>query len=272
MSTSTSSCFSASSAFAALLGSVVLFAQSSRACAQTAANGDSVVVGAGVLVVPKYPGSGKRDARLLPVLNMRYGRVFLGPVPASRSPLGLGIDLYRERGLRAGAAITTDIRKLRTESDAARLTGLGDIKGTQRLNVFASYSIDRYTLRSNVASDIGGNRQGTLATVEFDTSFRLSDALTLAVGPSVTWASRAYSQTVFGISATQSAASGLPAFNVGCGVNMAQLSAMMHYQFNQNWGLGGRISIGRLQGDAADSPITEQRSQSSAALFATYRF
>jgi len=46
----------------------------------------------------------------------------------------------------------------------------------------------------------------------------------------------------------------------------------MNYQFDQNWGLSGRISIGRLQGDAADSPITEQRSQSSAALFATYRF
>ena len=32
------------------------------------------------------------------------------------------------------------------------------------------------------------------------------------------------------------------------------------------------MSLGRLQCDAAGSPLTEQRSQNSGALFASYRF
>ena len=37
-------------------------------------------------------------------------------------------------------------------------------------------------------------------------------------------------------------------------------------------GNGTRMSLGRLQGDAAASPLTEQRSQNSGALFASCRF
>ena len=47
-----------------------------------------VTLGAGVGTGPAYPGSGERRSRALPVVNARWGRWFLGPVPGGT---GLGI-------------------------------------------------------------------------------------------------------------------------------------------------------------------------------------
>lgn len=51
-----------------------------------------------------------------------------------------------------------------------------------------------------------------------------------------------------------------------------QLTAGFTYQIDRHWGLGMNAVAGRLTGDAADSPITQARSQNTLAVFTTYRF
>ena len=228
-------------------------------------------LGAAITRVPAYAGSAAHKTRLVPTLSASQGRFFIGPVPGG-GPLGIGATLYHNEGLRLGAAISADIGMLRKESDDVRLAGLGDIKRTRRAHLFASYSRARYTLRAGVAADIGGNHLGTLATLEAEALFRPAERWSLAVGPSLTWGSRRYMQTVFGIDSGQSARSGRALYEPGAGASLARLAATLSYRLDEHWSLGTRMSLGRLQGDAAASPLTEQRSQNSGALFASYRF
>ena len=44
------------------------------------------------------------------------------------------------------------------------------------------------------------------------------------------------------------------------------------YRIDRHWTVGARIGTARLQGDAGPSPITRDRDQRLAAVFASYRF
>lgn len=235
-------------------------------------DGLQVTVGGAAMSVPIYPGSDEHETRFAPFIDVRLGRWFVGPVPAAPSPLGIGVDIVRNQGVRFGAALTSDLREIRREEDAPRLAGLGDVDGTQRANLYAAWFVDRYVLRANVAADVGGQDLGTLVTLEADAVFRPLPDWTLAVGPGLVWADGDYTQSVFGIDVRQSARSGLRAYSAESGVVSARVAALLNYRIDQHWNLGGRVAFARLQGDAVDSPIVERRSQPSAAVFASYRF
>lgn len=221
--------------------------------------------------VPEYPGSDTQKSRLVPILSASYGRFFVGPVPGG-GPLGVGMALYDNGGLRLAAAISTDIGKPRKESNDVRLAGLGDIERTQRAHLLASYAFARYALRAGVAADVGGARLGTLAMLAADATFHPAERWSFTAGPSLTWGDRHHTQTVFGIDAEQSARSGRAVYEPGAGVSLMRLGATLSYQLDAHWSLGTRVSLGRLLGDAADSPLTAQRAQNTGALFASYRF
>lgn len=227
--------------------------------------------GAAVVSAPEFPGSDQQKTRAVPLLSASHGRYFLGPVPGG-GPLGIGATLYEAGGLRLGAAISTDIGKLREESDDPRLAGLGDIERTQRAHLFGSYGVGRFKLSAGVAPDIGGNDLGTLATLEAEAMFQPAERWSLAVGPGLTWSSRRHMRTVFGIDAQQSARSGRAVYEPGAGVSQVRLAGSVNYRLDEHWHLGARLSFGRLQGDAADSPLAFDKSQTSGVLYASYQF
>jgi MipA family protein len=230
-------------------------------------------VGAGVASAPKYPGSDSRRTEFIPIVAATYGRFFLGSIPAATaSPIGIGFDLYRDSQWRFGAAVSGNIRKPRQESDDARLSGLGDIDRTARAGLFTTYTGDWFSLRAYVGSDIGNKKQGTLATLEIEKRFHPTDQLTLSAGPGVTWADNEYTRTFFGIDAEQSERSGLPQFEAKSGVSAVRFSVGADYRIDSQWNLGARLAAVRLRGDAADSPITQSKSQNTFAIFTAYRF
>lgn len=231
-----------------------------------------VTVGAGVVNRPEYPGSGSDEIRPLPVLNVRYGRFFLGGVPGGASSAGLGAYLYEDKSWNLGAVVAGDVTSPRKESDDARLRGLGDIDATARAGMFGSYRIGWLTLRASALSDIGGNDQGTIASFDAEATFRPFPRLVLSAGPGVAWADEKYMQTFFGVDAGQAARSAFAPYTAGSGVGLVRFSFGAQYELTRHWGLGARVTAARLQGDAADSPIVEDRNQNSYALFASYRF
>ncbi len=129
----------------------------------------NVMLGAGVQSRPEYPGSGTDEFRPVPVVNIRYGRYFLGGVPGGGTSVGggLGAYLYEDKSWTLGAVLAVDIGEVRDESDDARLQGLGDIDGTIRAGFFASYQLTNWlALRGNALSDIGGKDQGLIASFD----------------------------------------------------------------------------------------------------------
>jgi outer membrane protein len=238
------------------------------------AGGDTLqlTLGAGVVSVPKYPGSSDRETRALPLINLRYGRYFLGGAPGTGVPLGLGVDLVEDPNWRLGVVLGPDLRKPRKASDDARLTGLGDIDATTHLGLFGGYSERWWSLRGNVLSDVGGNHEGTTASLDLEGRYPLGDRVVLSAGPGLTWADKRYTQTFFGVDATQAANSGLAPYQASAGVSSVKFSLGVEYRIDTHWFVSARASIESLRGDARSSPITTQTSPHTIGVFGGYRF
>jgi outer membrane protein len=241
------------------------------AFAQTPQDSLQVVAGGALVSQPEYPGASKEKTRLLPVLQATYGRYFFGGLPGGTGA-GLGLALYRDDNLLAGVGLSADVNRPRKESDDARLHGLGDVTATTMATGFLIYSRDWMALKSSFSKDAGGKHRGELATLDLEIKYSPVDALVFSAGPGVTWADSKYNQAYFGIDATQSANSGRPMFHPQRGVNQVRMTIGANYRLTPQWSLLAKVSLAKLQGDAALSPIVEKRTQNSAGISAAYRF
>ncbi|WP_394788535.1 MipA/OmpV family protein [Rhodoferax sp.] len=242
------------------------------AMAQEASDSWKFSAGLGLVSQPKYPGSGDTKTSVLPMLSANYGRYFIGGVPGAGVPAGVGAYLVQDAHWRVGVGLGINLDKPRKQSDSARLNGLGDIDATTLGSVFASYSDSWWKVGGNVITDLGGKDQGTRVSFDLEAKYSPMDRLMLTAGPGLTWADGKYTQTFFGVDAGQSARSGLASYTAQSGINSVSFNLGASYQLTSQWGLGARFSASSLRGDAADSPITEKKSQNTFGVFANYRF
>jgi outer membrane protein len=225
-----------------------------------------VAVGGGVYDSPKFPGSDSDHALPLPYFDIRYGdNWFLDAVD------GLGFKAGgNENGwfsLSAGPDLTH-----RNESDDSRLTGLGDVHYAGRVWVKSGYSFRRFTATAAVGTDITGKGQGSIAEVEFFAHHYPSDRWAIDDGTGLRWANAEYTRTFFGISAQQSAQSGLRQYSAGSGLASVDAFVRVRYAITDDWMLVSRLTWTRLEGDAIDSPITESRNRLSLGVFVVHSF
>lgn len=88
----------------------------------------------------------------------------------------------------------------------------------------------------------------------------------------VTWSDDKYTRRFYGITPPQSATTGLPTYDAGAGARFFQAGLLGDVNIARHWiGLWG-AAWQQLQGDAADSPITQQRSNWIAGAGVAYRF
>jgi outer membrane scaffolding protein for murein synthesis (MipA/OmpV family) len=103
------------------------------------------------------------------------------------------------------------------------------------------------------------------------TSLPLKNPLVFAaIG--TTWASDDYMESFFGIDAKQSANSGHKKYKAESGIKDVNISMTAGYPLTNRWRLGGKIEYKRLVGDAADSPIIDDKNQFLAGFGLSYHF
>jgi len=242
-------------------------------CAHAVEVNDSwdVTLGAGVASFPKFPGSDTTQIQPVPIVSVKYKQFFIGG-GAGDGQGGFGVNLFEDSHWRLGAIGSFGLFKPRKESDDPHLRGLGDINSSPRAGGFVSFRADWFAVSLSASSDVGGKHHGTVANLAFTGHYQLSERVTLSAGPGVAWTDARYTQTVFGVDAVQSSRSGLPQFTAGSGINSIRFSVGANYLLDSHWSVGTQLSQARLQGSAADSPITEKRNQTVLAAFAAYHF
>jgi outer membrane protein len=230
----------------------------------------NVQVGAGALNGPRYPGSRYDFTRGLPFVSISYDRYFIGAVPGGGAPAGIGAYLVHTEHWSLGLDAAGDTRKPRRASDDPVLHGWGAIPGTARGGMFASYDMNWFSAHGSVS--VGGHHEGTLASLGATAKYRPMQRLTLSIGPEVTWVNSQYAMTFFGVDAAQSEIAGIAPYQARSGINWVGGSAGASYMLTQHWLLATHVSYGRLQGDAADSPVTTDKTQRVYSAFVMYRF
>jgi MipA family protein len=122
------------------------------------------------------------------------------------------------------------------------------------------------------ATDIGGHNLGTVAQAYLNLLLPLTSKGYLTVGPGMTWSDSHYMRAFYGVSPEQSGLSGLPQFQARQGVSDIYGELVAGYELSSRWALGLDVIYAHLQGDAARSPFTESRSQTTWQVSILYRF
>jgi outer membrane protein len=230
-----------------------------------------VSLGAGLDSVPKFPGADSQRVFALPFVAASYGRFFFGAYPGAGSIGGIGMNLYRDTHWRLAAALSAGLAE-RKESDDPRLQGLGDVHRTASAGLGGAYTQGWFLLSASALTDILNHGQGTLVHLNALGRFRFDERLTFFGGPGLAWADSRYTKTFFGVTPEQSAASGLPEFGTHAGLNTVRLGFGASYRITSRWTATAFGSVARLEGDAASSPITEDRWQRFFGAVVSYRF
>lgn len=214
----------------------------------------SADLGIGMSIDPSYPGSDETRA---------------GPWLIWRNA-GFGDGAWGERdGLSFSPSL--NVEGARDPADNADLAGLNEIDRAVELGLKVSYGAGPIgafaTLRKGVSGHSG-------LTGEVGARYRsdVSDRITLWSGISLGYGDGDYNATYFGVTPAESAASGYAPFAPGGGINRAEITLEARYALTETTALLGGVNYGRLIGDAADSPVVQDRSQPSLRLGIVRRF
>ncbi|RDK03277.1 MipA/OmpV family protein [Paraburkholderia lacunae] len=224
-----------------------------------------IALGPGVVVSPKYPGSRQLSVFPFPALDISYDDRFF-----SQGPDVLGVNVLRGPAYHLGAALSWDFES-RKESDDPRLHGLGDVHSGPKLKLFADYTVWAFTGSVALYQEIAGHHKGTTVSTDVVASAPVGGWL-FSVGPGLTWANGTYTRTFFGVSSQQSSASGLPVYNTSAGVRDIHMNAVVSYDISRHWVGSVSATFGRLEHNAANSPITQRRFELNTLASVNYRF
>lgn len=227
--------------------------------------GWGISLGAGLATVPEYPGASKTRARLVPLVALDYdGRVFIGP-------LGIGVAAVRANGFRAGPVL--GFERGRAATDDPRLAGLGDIPASVTAGIFAGYAAGPLEVSATARQAITHASNGLSGLLQLNVRHVFAAATTVvAIGPDLEFGNGDFERTWFGISTAQSAASGLPAYEPGAGINRVGFHAGLTYRLSRHVLLRAFARISDLTGHAAQSPLVARRAQVVAGAGVAYHF
>lgn len=223
----------------------------------------NVMVAAGAMYQPKYEGSDEYELVPFPMVSATIGRLTI-------SPGGLDVDVLEANGFKVSVKGGFEMGGGRKEEDSKHLKGLGDIDAGAMVGTKVSYETGPVELYASVDKTIGGS-EGLLGVVGANVSHHYN-AFIFSAGASATFADENYMQTYFGVTALQSARSGLRQYEAGAGLKRYDIEASVTYMATENWLIRGQVGVGFLAGDAKGSPIVQKDVQPSGMLFVGYRF
>jgi outer membrane protein len=243
---------------AALLPPMVASAADSdvRAFVQPAPAYDwTVTLGAEGRFEPLFQGSSYNRLRPYPIFAVRrYGT----PEPFRGPRDGIGIGLIGGSNFQIGP-VGQFVWWRRESMEPSALRGLGDVPWAGEVGLFAEYWwVPWLRTRTEVRQGFNGHH-GIVGDVFMDAVVPVGARWTLSGGPRVTLVTAPAISPYFGITAAQSAASGLPMFDAKGGIRSFGAGTQARYQWTPQWATHAFLEYERLSGDAAGSPLVTQR-------------
>jgi outer membrane scaffolding protein for murein synthesis (MipA/OmpV family) len=228
-----------------------------------------VVLGAAAEVEPVYQGAKAERVQGGPVINIRYKDIAFFSVGE-----GLGYNFLRGRYYRVGISLGWDDGR-RVPDDYPNLKGMGDIPLAPSLKLYGTYVLSKdfpLVIQMDARKILGG-ADGVLGDLEAYMPLPgSSKKFVMFLGPSITWANHRYLQREFGVTQTQSLASGDPVFNVHGGTNSVGVGFSATSFLTDHWLVNMDGAVSQLRGSAAESPITERRTQRALAVSVDYHW
>lgn len=224
----------------------------------------NVTLGLGAGYSPRFEGAKRYHFTPIPYASASYSG--LGSV----GPEGLNANLLKVGGFRAGALL--GYSSGRDENDDPHLQGLGNISASIQMGGFAAYEWQGFEVRAKVLQAVTHSGNGLVGSVGATYALHPATGWMVKVGPQLSFADSDHMKRYFGVTATQARASGLSAYTAHGGLNDMSLGANATYQISTHWLLFGIAKVSEIIGDAADSPIVQDKGQVFTGAGLAYHF
>lgn len=230
-------------------------------------------VGLGLMSTASFSGSQEKRTLLMPQFGANYGRLMIGQFGGAETPsLGIGYSLIDTPQWRFGVGVGSTLINVNRGQNMTQNSALGEIPRTVNAALFGSYRFGIFSLNANVASDIGGHQEGTMASLGLMANLRLTPDWSITMGPRMTWVNSEYAKTFYGVTTEQSAASGYQTYQASSGVNGVQFGVGSQYKLTKQLDLGARIGISQPKNDAANSSIADKGIRTGLGVSLNYHF
>jgi outer membrane protein len=221
-----------------------------------------LLLGGTVILRPAYPGADHHRAMVLPYIDYQHRNgFFIG------TGSGIGYSFIHTPATQLGVRLIP--RFGRDQDDSPALAGMGDIDPGVEASAY-------WTQRLAPGWTVGLNLRGGNLGAEFDAGvrrdFQLGPATRMSATAFLTAADGRSQRSAFGVDAGQSVASGYPVYSPSSGLRNAQFALTFNHFFARRWVAVGGVGVGRILGDAADSPIVREPTTLTGFAAIGYQF
>ena len=213
-------------------------------------------IGGGIGVKPDYEGSSDYEFVPLPAGSARFGNGMYIQLLG----LNLRANVIPSNMWRLGPVY--NYRQERSDVENNRVDDMKNISDANELGIFGGFEWNNWFVFLDILGDTGNAYNGWYATLKGGYNYVISKAWMLSMGAHTTYADDDYMQTYFGVSAADSARSGLKRYNADGGMKDVGIDLGLNWNFASSWDLRGIASISQLIGDADDSsPVVNEGSE-----------
>jgi len=233
-------------------------------------------------VAPTYSGSDRTGYAIAPAGRIVWRGYSISTSSVARassavagsnrsSETGLTGPLYRTSKFAFGFGASINRGRTVAEEDAQ--LGLKDVRGTilGRMRIRYNFTPD-FALTALLVGDLLGRQGGLELPIGLGWRRLLRPGLLLSTDIGMTFASAKSLDNNYGIGPREQAASGLPLYQPHAGLREVAGSIGLVGEPSEHWVWVARLSLVKLVGPAADSPIVRQSYQPALLIGAAYRF
>lgn len=225
-------------------------------------------LGVGTGIMPKYEGAKKYKAQIYPLFNYEKDNFFIGPKVEMPS---VGFKVHLADNWQVGVFGSYVAGRKARKDD--HLYGMRDIRQHAAAGVFSTIHSGDFSFDVTYFHAL---KDGYGGGVQVGGAYRLiqTENAAFRVGGIVSWADNDAMDTYFGVTESESKASGgrLQAYKASSGLRSMAVYGAYHYQFSPSWSFISSLGVKRLTSDAADSPITQRKSSLYGGVGLGYSF
>lgn len=236
--------------------------------------GNAITLGGGVEVTPRYSGSDENRVTTALVFDYALHNGFF--VSTTRG-IGYGndignLDYSAALSYRAGRK-DHDVDSGSMSDGSDDLRGMGDVKGSAIGALGVGYKVTDW-LHLQLLAEIPFTQRDNGTALHFGIISPLysSSKNTVTMALTGSWGTSDYMQTYYGVSASQSAASGFAQYNAGSGIYNWSMNMDWTHKFNPDWSVVATAGFTQLTGDARSSAIVQRKASPTGGVKVIYRF
>lgn len=256
---------------AALLACSTLATNAQAADASPVADKTTATLGLGMGVMPRYMGSDRYRAFVLPMFSIQRGMLF------ADTTRGLGLQFQSDNGFAASAAINYDLGRKEKDSTtrpgSRELDGMGDINGATVADFTLSQQLfDWLSVSGEAELRMAGEHRGNRYRFGLEGILFHSNSDTLALDIDAHAGDGRYNQTFFGVTEEQSQRSIYGRYSADAGIYAYSAALNWQHTLDAHWSTLASLTLTQYTDQAGNSPLIMRQSAGLGMFAINYTF